>query len=282
MKLPAIAKIVADQLAADRTDRPYAAGARYRMSSARACARQIAFAALKVEPDHDLPTDTLAAFSVGDDWHRLIQKALISWSLRTDGATVFTEVECEIPEANLGGHADALVRFTDGSSVLVEIKSMARFAFDLATEGRVGNVTEEPGPKIEHVTQAALYATALGADAVWIVYCCKDNGAMAEWLIPMGVGMYQGAGPTPRELANEELDRLRWIDGHVRAEQLPPRMIPGAGPEVAAPPKWGSKGNGPLWRCAYCRWQPTCVRAGAGAQPVPVYLTPANASEAPF
>jgi hypothetical protein len=287
------AELVAAQLRAERQDRPLATpGTRYRISSAMACARQIGFRLLDVPPDLPLPPATLAAFAMGDDWHALIQRAIV----QQVGEWVDLEVPCHIPGTTIGGHADAVLwdHGVDGiatqARTVVEIKSVASFGFKLAVEGIDGGPAE--GPKVEHVCQAAMYALALDATDLWIIYADKATGAIADWHLGMGdvVDDADGTGSTPRWLAVEEVNRLVGLDQTIGAGMLPGRWIPGytqrvwdpdTDPgEVQKPPAAGTRGQ--PWQCRYCQWQPTCVEVGPGVVPPPNRLALDSTDEPPF
>ena len=203
-------------------------------------------------------------FAQGDNWHDLVKRALGHQLPR--GWQITYEHEGNA-DGLVGFHADALVRtWPERARVIVEIKSMARYAFDLAM-GRNVRSDEAPGPKLDHVTQAALAAHGTDSAAVWMIYCCKDSGEIADWVIPFAEPVTDPdhvwfMRETPQSLALTELERVAWIDTeHVQEKRLPERAIPGL-PIITDPPPRGSKGQ--PWQCRYCPVQPSCVAHGPG------------------
>lgn len=244
-------------------DRATADGTRFRGSMALDCERKIALQALGVAPAVELGTEQLVTFDIGQSYHDRIQQALVD----TFGAQ--TEVKCSYRDegGDVSGHADAVYEHA-GQKVIVEIKSMKAYAFGLAIDGNQWD-NYGPGPKQEHLTQAALYGLApqIQADLVHMIYINKDSGEMAEWLLPMHGALVHLGGPpvTPAQLARRELVRFARIGESLDAGMMPARVIPGHG-LVSVPPAADTKVK--PWNCRYCGWQPICAAQPAEAFPV--------------
>lgn len=243
-------------------ERPTAFGTRLRCSDARACSRKIAFGMLKVPKDIPLTDDALMAFKAGDFYHQIVQEALVQT----------LDARCEVPidwspTISLSGHADAAFEWY-GKKVVAEIKSMAGYGFDYAVGNRKSKTG--PGPKVEHLVQAGLYALApqINAEAVHVIYVSKDRGTCGEWLIGVDDELrHLEDTPTVRSLVGEEIARLLGLLKRVDGGEIPKRFIPGHG-VVNDPPEAGSRGD--PWQCRFCAWQPTC--AGLPSGPLPIDL----------
>lgn len=229
---------------------PHATG-----SQAHSCARKIAFNAFGVRRSEPEREWNVVVFKIGQRVHDFIQQTLVE----EFGAS--TEVRVDMrPLAYVTGYADALVPMhpltAEAGNTVVEVKSMAQYAFDLAT-GVKGN---SPGPKLEHIAQGAMYGLKLNAKWLWIIYYGKDKGHTAEWLLGMDDPLEQFDGLTPRQIAEAEVERLAVILKEGNDGKLPPREIPGFG--VVVDPLIDNR-NDPnyCWNCAYCDWRTTCASA---------------------
>lgn len=282
---PLLAAALADDLANNRTvagDRPTADSTLLRGSDAYRCARQIAFGALKVPRVVPYTTDGLMAFDAGQHHHTRLQGLLAS----KFGAELEVPVSYKEQGIDLSGHADAVYQW-GGKKRCVEIKSMKSYPFLKSCGGtdRFGRDVEPEGPKVEHVLQCGLYGHApqIQADTLHMVYICKEDGRVAEWLIPMAGEPVGPDGEDVITLVKAELDRLTAIAADIRAGLLPWRNIPGFG-VVHNPPAEGSKDD--PWNCRYCGWQPLCASLPASKVPVAQLNQPAmngaQADEEPF
>jgi hypothetical protein len=264
---PLLAAALADDLANNRAaqpDRPTADRTLLRGSDAYRCARQIAFGALKVPRVVPFPTDTLMAFDAGQHHHTRLQGLLAS----KFGAELEVPVSYKDQGIDVSGHADAAYQWK-GKKRCVEIKSMKAYPFLKSAGGtdKFGRQVEPEGPKIEHVLQCGLYGYApqIQADELYLVYLNKEDGHLAEWLIPMAGEPVGPDGEDVITLVKAELDRLSAIAADIGNGLLPWRNIPGYG-VVKDPPEPGSKGQ--PWNCAYCGWQPLCADLPASKVPV--------------
>ena len=267
---PLVAQAVTDALRARREEegpRPTSDGTRGRGSFARSCARRIAFEITETPRDHDDTSFNLITWEIGQDAHNRLQAGLVSrFDARIEVPVSYRRAT---PQYDVSGNVDAvydthpLTGETRPNLVTVEIKSMAQYGFDLAS-GRKTKKGELPGPKVEHVTQAAIYGCApqLESEFLHLIYYGKDKGTMAEWIFGMDEALDHLDGRTARELATEELERMQHIFETIDAGALPERVIPGVGliddPEAASAP----------WNCSYCSWQPTCTKMPATTVPL--------------
>ena len=255
---PLLAAALADDLVnnrAARGDKPTADNTLTRGSDAGQCSRKIALGALRIPKVVPFTTDTLMAFDAGEHHHTRLQGILA----REFNAELEVPVSYKDLGIDLSGHADAVYTI-DGEVRCVEIKSMKAYPFLRAAGGvdRWGRDMEPEGPKLEHLLQCGIYAHApqIKAHTLHLVYICKEDGHVAEWLIPI---KGQAAGPNGEDvltLVLAELSRLKNICDDIRKGLLPWRRIPGYG-VVKDPPAPDSKDE--PWNCRYCPWQPLCA-----------------------
>jgi hypothetical protein len=282
---PLLAAALATDLANNRAgqpDRPTADHTLLRGSDAYRCDRQIGFGALKVPRIVPYTTDGLMAFDAGQHHHTRLQGLLAS----KFGAELEVQVSYREQGIDLSGHADA-VYLWGGKKRCTEIKSMKSFPFLKSAGGtdNFGRQVEPEGPKIEHVVQCGLYGYApqIQADELYLVYLNKENGRLAEWLIPMQGEPVGPDGEDVITLVKAELGRLTAIATDIGNGLLPWRRIPGYG-VVKDPPAADSKDN--PWNCRYCGWQPLCANLPASKVPVAQINQPvtagAPADEEPF
>jgi len=85
------------------------------------------------------------------------------------------ELEVELPrtKTKVVGHCDGVLE-VDGRSYLLEFKTVSLYSMD--------KILSSGAPFPAHVSQANMYATALYADWILILYFCKDNGAVKEFV----------------------------------------------------------------------------------------------------
>jgi hypothetical protein len=264
---PLLATALADDLATNRAaegERPTADHTLLRCSDAYRCSRQMAFGALKVPRAIELDTTALMAFDAGRHHHARLQGLLAS----KFGAELEVPVSYKDSGIDLSGHADAVYDH-EGRRRCVEIKSMKAYPFLKAAGGtdRFGRHVEPEGPKVEHVVQCGLYGYApqIRADELHLCYLCKEDGAIAEFIIPMKGEPVGPHGEDVLTLVLAELGRLKQIADDIGKGMLPWRRIPGWG-VIKAPPAADSKAD--PWNCRYCGWQPIC--AGLPASKVAV------------
>lgn len=245
-------------------DKPTADGTLLRGSMANNCTRNVAFQMLTVEPTNEIGVDSLVAFYVGNRYHEEIQEAL----RKRYGAEVEVTVSYRSAGVDMSGSADAVYTH-EGVKIIVEIKSMKAFAFDLCVNGnRFDNYG--PGPKKEHLMQAGIYAMAPGidADALHMVYVNKDTGEMAEWVLSVHEPIFH-LGPdvtTVTLMARDELARLSQVRDEVVSGIMPARVVPGYGLVNHMPPDVDSKHK--PWNCRYCNYRDACAELPYQAFPL--------------
>src|SRR5215831_975746 len=237
--------------------RPTFRGTRLRASQALKCALAVGFEILQVQASNPIPFETLMAFEVGNEFHRKI----LGIVMRQLGAAI--EVTGYYPEEDLSCHADFVYNrylFNPGQAdipikTVGEIKSSSGFGFLIITGQRRSD--EGPGPRDEHVAQAALCAMAPNIDAknLHFVYIDKDRHSIAEWILHMDEPQVRYQGLSPRQLAEAELERMRGILGRLDSGMLPARHVPGFG-RVNHVPSPDSRDN--PWQCRYCQYNAIC------------------------
>ena len=234
--------------------KPTACGTSLRGSEAYGCARKIALRIGGIPEAHEPNNETLLAFKLGNTMHELLQDSMHSlWS------DFESEVVVDLRPLgfDMSGHADGLYSIGDKQMVL-EIKTQSSFGFKLALKANK--------PKIEHVCQAAIYAAGLGADAVHLVYICKEGsyrdgvkpGQMLEWRYDLTDDF---DGQTVEQIAMAELWRQQEIVDGVKDGRIPLRSCwddkVNEFVVVDSPPPY--QGKGQPWNCRYCEHRDNCA-----------------------
>lgn len=263
-----VAKAVTDELRHRQEmngPRPTADGTRGRGSFSHSCSRKIGLEVAQIPrtvPDNDA---WLITWQIGQDAHDRIQAGLI----RHFGARIEVPVSYK-PHRDVSGNVDAVYDHNPitgeqrVNGTAVEIKSMKQWGFDQAI-GRKTRRGEPAGPKAEHITQAAIYALAPQLDVAWVhlIYWAKDSGDMADWVLGVDDPCTHLPGqPTPRQLAETEMDRFEKIFAVIDSGEVPGAAVPGYEP-------FADPGNvDDNWQCRFCAHQPTCVAIGKGRAPL--------------
>lgn len=196
---------------------------------------------------------------VGTKWHEIVQAALLEGiaprvaaellaEIRANVDECYIEVPIEVPELNIAGHADALVRIGDQWE-LIEIKSISSMGFNYGI------------PKPEHIMQAATYmmgirdhgatVTRIGLplvisplgdklDRIRMVYVSKDDLRIHEEFVEWSAQREQEIRDRATTVAEYIADPL----------SLPPRM-PFGKPTKTNP-------TGRYWLCGYCPFLDKC------------------------
>ena len=205
--------------------RPPVAGAGFaRASSAGGCSRAIWYRAHGEPPTEETSLAGLLSMQIGTDLHRHLQAALLR---------LYPDAQCEVEWSrdNVSGHADALYEDDDGQLTVAEFKTMNPRAWQYATQ-----------IKPEHLLQASIYAVALDAPMLHIVYV--NTGAVA------------GESPVrefkrPANFADGAAELMRLWD-----ISLSPELV------VA---EYDGRRIGPAdgrYPCTYCSWRTACIDAG--------------------
>lgn len=241
--------------------KPTADGTRFRASDARMCHRKRGLSALGYQPTNQVADSTLDAFYTGNRIHEAYQRIVTErWGGTIEVVASLTDIGVDV-----SGSADGLYPvppLLDTTAVL-EIKSMKRFGYNLAVHGAGDprwKPSCKPGPKAEHLTQAGVYALALGAEYVHIVYVCKDDDAVTEWFFHVEDPLEHLDGQSVADLVADEVLDLERLARQADAGQIPAREVPGFG-WVQSLPEFGSNRGDP-WLCRYCDFYDLCDTLG--------------------
>lgn len=237
-----------------------AKGTRLRASYALRCARDIGLQILKVPDSEPIPAQVLFTFDIGHNIHEMIQQ-VAEGQLKAE-----SEVVGEFPDDwDMSCHADLVytqMLYNPGDedvpvTVCGEIKSISGYGFMIAVGARKASNGELPGPKLEHICQAAIcaLATNINARKLHMIYLDKDKSNIAEWVLDMDEPQEKLEGLSPRDLALAEIERMQGILGRLDSGMLPARHIPGLG-RVQHVPAPDSRGE--PWNCRYCRYNGIC------------------------
>lgn len=247
----------------------------FRCSSVHSCGRKQVYSALGLEPDTKTDRASLVVMDLGTVVHELVQDAV---GRRYPDA----QFECQVTVSGLvSGHCDI---WLPSRSEVVELKTVGRYAYEEAmgvTHPRPGrqSARETPfGPKLGHITQAAMYAWGLGAETVRIGYICKEafspgiqermglsvlDRVMAEWVIPKAVWA---------PLAKAELLRLADLKAYVDGGFIPERIaVDDHGHQTQIDPEAEQRRAlyRESWMCrGFCGYRDRCIADGPAAAPV--------------
>lgn len=238
-------------------------GARFSISGTLGCHRARCLDALG-SPATPASQTAMIAFEIGTAYHELVQSAALFCAPYRKGCGWKDEVVVTPDGHDLIGHADLVLYEEDLPTLVVEIKTMQPFAFELAT----GSRRQAPqGPKPEHVLQAAMYAHGLGCAAFVLVYINKGNGHMVEY--PMTLDQAWPEGGTVREQVLHELHEIDDLADMLDRGQLPERFVPGYGVVHVLPAPTSREDP---WQCRLCRHRALCSTLGSGPVRVPSSL----------
>ena len=225
-----------------------------RGSMAGACDRQIGFQMLNAEPSEQTTDATLLAFHTGHHLHELVQESMQFFY----GMECESKVDLRPIGYDISGHADGVYEH-DGKRIVFELKTKKAYPMKLARVKRE--------PELHEVQQAGMYALALDADAIHIVYLAKDNagnqfkprdhiqaGETIEWMLGLDDPV-PGDGRTVREVSQVEAWRINTISRDIKNDVLP----------------GGTEGS---WRCRYCDFWGLCDTMPAEALSLDDVLIP--------
>lgn len=201
------------------------------------CERQAIYDIRGTEPTDERDPRSKRILYTGTTFHEIVQAAVAA-----DPGVDFahTEVTIDVPELNIAGHADQLLRFPDGSWELQEYKTISPKGMEYGL------------PKPEHIGQARAYLYALryygsppgipplrdDLTAVRITYISRDDMRVEEFVIE--------ADPAWEAEFEDKLDRLERYRADTIA--LPPRL-----PDEV---KRGKRQR--AWLCTYCPYLTRC------------------------
>lgn len=242
---------------------------RWRGSWAGNCARAVGYRTLKVPESDPSSTADIWRMGLGSVVHELLEPAVQRW-LETDSTVeVKEEVDVDLgPHAY--GHADLVLKTSDGQTVLLELKTINGFGYKMAVE-------KGEGPRHSHILQGAMYANAVDADLLVIGYLAMENISpnRAVRLEIDDIGRFASEWHYTRDefvpLAEQEAARLTGITDVAHAEQSVVnigRRFSHSDPDVPFPaeivdPSTGrwqlDLQYGKTWQCNYCNHQTHCV-----------------------
>jgi len=244
-------------------------GTTLRASQALMCARAVGLAILKVPETEAVPFETLLAFDIGDRFHKAIQE-IAAATLDARAEVIGDYSVLGIP---LSCHADLVyerklfnpVGGDVEERVVGEIKTVSGYGFLVSTGARKSD--EGAGPKDAHVCQAAICANApnILAKKIHMIYVDKDKNSIAEWMMDMDTPYPRYEGMTPREMAENEVDRQTKILGRIQDGLVPARHVPGYG-RVEVVPDPDSRDQ--PWQCRYCRHNTVCKQFDSRPFPI--------------
>lgn len=249
---------------------PSALGTWGRGSHAYSCTRQNALENLRADPDYPRSGATMLTFGIGNFIHAHIQVAWHRWHHHETPCTgrqdcphsnilIEPTVDLRPMGHDVSGHIDMLRMAPDTDTIPFEIKSVSEYAFNKAT-GR-GRSKACEGPKLDHVVQAGIYASGVGADDLRIIYVNKgkhDN--FAEWQIPLDEVM---------PFIEGEIRLMARTAEVVAGGELPPRYQSEFGSIASVPPHISVSGKwGKPFFCSGCQFNKTCSDLPSGAVPL--------------
>jgi len=187
------------------------------VTDASKCPRAIYFS-LKGAPKEPFDAKALRIFENGDHTHMRLASALFSLG-------IVCAVEVAIPPNEvIHGRADAIVRH-DGSTYVVEFKSINRYAFEKKLDV----------PQPQHLRQLQLYLHFFEIPKGILIYENKDTQALKEFVVEYD-----------KALVAQTLAEFEELQGYVERGIVPPK------PNDIEP-----------WRCDYCAYKATCAKVGS-------------------
>ena len=223
-------------------------------------------------------------FGLGHKVHEMLQDVLTDMYPDADA-----EVAVDLRDIGVPGsaHADVIINHDHNNKkmkLVVEVKTKSGYPFkDRATRWH----GPPKGPELGELIQAGLTAEAVDADGIIILYLALENVGKqwagnwtdteanrfsAEWHYSMA---------ELKPILDAERERIARIYGVINNpdHRKPPRMLRGDGEapdgseiqdpangmwvKLESPTSRTIEDTGSTWRCAYCRWQGTCMSDGA-------------------
>lgn len=213
-------------------------------SSMWGCTRKAIYEVRGESPSDPIPPSMRRVFRVGHLLHEFVQDAV-----RADPDVIesYSEVPLRYPDFGITGHADQLVRTSEGWRLL-EFKTINPNGFRFVADG----------PKEDHRWQALTYMWVLREAGATVTY--RGDGSVVD-IGPLGDDLYgasifylsKGAGMEHVQHdiewhhgnAQAILDRLHELNDSYMSGTLPARLVAPKG-----------KARHPL--CGYCQFQTTC------------------------
>ena len=202
------------------------------------CARKIYYS---ITQPKETQIEALEHFEVGNLIHDHSTKIIRNMMENSKGhhiANIRSEepIMIYIPDGDvrISGRFDELVEFDDGSRLLIEKKSIAKF--DYLVGDRL--------PK-HHLIQAMLYMKALGADACQMVYFMKNKFKTKTFMIEFRQGIFDAA-----------VRKAKDINEHLKEKKIPEAEV-----KII-----GKKNPDVLWECNFCPYAQECDKIGLEAK----------------
>lgn len=252
-------------------------------SSSR-CDRQLYYHMNGYEVSDELSLADHWRFWLGKLVHRHYQAAAVE-ALTKLGYSVEVELMVDLmPFMNGAAHSDLGVtiptRDDEGDLVIVELKTINGTGFKETSCTFRGKPPK--GPKPDHVIQAAVAATALGAERIKIIYLSMEcvGKELASFIDVDEIGRFCSQFTIERAvfepLAEREAQRVSLMEQMIQLGKLPDRMV--WDPElpegrcIVTDPQTGAglayRLDGTVsktfktWRCRYCPFQRKCEDDG--------------------
>lgn len=210
-------------------------------SSLFGCDRRAVYGREGVDRSNPPGARSLRVFRLGHIIHELVQTAVEG---EPEIVAFYAEVKVVDEERGIKGHADGLVFLTDGTAVVIELKSIGFNALKFAKQL----------PKEDHEKQATLYVDILrriGGEAkladgtkiyldpipalnrILFAYVAKDDMGVIEFLVEVTEKMTADVDAT-----------VGRVSRYYREGVLPPRLPRSSGKKA--------------WMCGYCDWGDHC------------------------
>lgn len=211
-------------------------------SSMFGCLRQVVYIHRGFQSSEELDNQSKRRFYIGHRIHEVVQRAVES---SKDILEFYPEFLIDVPEYDVYGHGDILIKLKSGKWIVIELKSIRKSSM------RFGM------PKEHHVDQATVYAWAAREHGV----IAKDALGVEHVIPPLGKDL---AGVVIVYIEKEDLiiaeyplawkpewkNRIiqRWAEVEVYKndpESLPPRLAL-------------TKAGKLPWQCNYCPYKTMC------------------------
>lgn len=189
-------------------------------------------------PDEEFDERTLRVFSAGSKFEDWVLD--LAYPNLPEGIGLDRQVRIELPEWDVSGYADAVVRrfLRDPSEYEADIEPMPVWSLVYEVKSKHSNAfhwmqKKGEGPMRQHQMQLWLYLKALGIPEGRLLYISKDDLSFLEYPVMLDDERLAA------EVEAEALMMKRSWD-----EKLPP-------PPIADPKAWQNN---------YCRWHKQCIK----------------------
>ncbi len=212
-------------------------------SSMWGCNRQAIYQVRGTKTTEDTDILSKRRFYIGHRLHEAVQRAVES---AKGVIECFPEFEVDVKDVNVSGHGDILLRLTDGTYLVIEVKSIKKSGMRMGL------------PKEQHKSQAMTYTWCLRH------YGGRAMGSDGEWVVipPLGESL---RGMAIVYLEKEDLTIVEkffpWEDewNATMGEKLVELEMYKADPD-SLPPRLPFNGTRKHWLCGYCAFYTKCWR----------------------